>query len=328
MRKPLQLALCYLWILIASSLVGVFVCFQFFICTNFVAGQAEPISFQTIVHGFFEASPVVLLFLGMLVALYKVRHLGSPVLSAAVYAALCAATWLLLFPALLTARGAVYEKNGILDSGAQQANISGGYFRQLDGSIYYFLRDSDGQEADVILLNAEDVPSDEGGAIVRTLDVSEQSEFMKKAAPFRDPLIKESLETPSTPVFAVLVSAKRRALASWSAGIPAWLCFCTFGFALCSVYSFIHVSTWRLVNSFSIVCLEAFVLWGNALYFSPLFGRIRESLEESAAQSVGRWSAPLGNLGAELPPALLNLLLGIIIVVSGSVITVLRNRKD
>ena len=99
-------------------------------------------------------------------------------------------------------------------------------------------------------------------------------------------------------------------------GIFSWLLVCSFGFALWSVYGLIRVSSWKLINTFMIIFMQGFIILINGIYYSERF-EILHSL------------IPSNNLfsGSELLLAIINFVVGIVLITVGIISTCLRKRE-
>ena len=313
MKKPVTISLYFLAFLIFGSLLGLLVGMNFSSSLSMVAGKGVFFSKGLVIYTLFDGIPVVLLLIGIVLSVYKVRHGADPVGSAIVYSALCAVTWIVLMPLSFEARKFAYEEKSREDD--QELELSGGYFRESDGKLYYFLQDAQDQKADVLVLNDVNSKMEFGKEMI--LDVSSASSFAADAKPFKDPLIKDTMADRPEVVTNVFVAIRNRAASAWNCGIWSWLFFCGFGFAICACYGLVHSSSWRLVNILLIFSYSTFVMWFNNFYYSSSFSGARKFLGElMLGENYCRGKFFVDNC-VELPLFIFNLIIGAVALIVG-----------
>lgn len=329
MRKVISLILDYFLTLIVGFAIGMFICLQYFDSINLVAGERFFASKETVVLGIFYTLPVMFLLLPFALMLYKIRHKNNPALSFITFAFLSLLNWFIFYPVTIKLQN-VAEKN-FYENAQKTENsnlfklndLSSGYFRRSNGKLYFFSKKTQQDSADVILLENFNAPQD--FAKEEKLDVSEKSEFYKNSSPFRDPLVKETMMDIPYQIINIFHSIKFQAIRAWNYGIISWLCFCSLGFALCSLYSLIKFSSWRMINALSALVFTGFVIWFNDFYFSPMNNGMRNFLQSLFYEG--------GNLnffidkGIEFPLMIINLLFGLLFTIAGIVIAIFRNRE-
>lgn len=313
LKKPVAISFYFLVYLI----LGLFIAFMIGLNLNsslsMVAGKGVFLSKSLIFYIFFDSMPFVLLFSALVLCLYKVRHGAEPVSSAITYSVLCVLVWFLFFPLAFEGRSFALKEKLIEDD--HNIEISGGYFRESDNKLYYFIDDSVGQKANVLVLNDTKSNVDFGNLIC--MDVSSSSSFLAESNPYKDPLIKKSMDNRSTFLFGFFYMIKERAAAAWKRNIVSWLFFCAFGFAACTAYGFVHASSWRLVNVMMIVIYEGFVFWFNNLYFTGIFSSMRKFLNELLlGENFSRGAFFVEN-SIDFPLFLMNIIFGIVAIVFG-----------
>ena len=152
MRKPIALILDYLTVTLLCIVAGIFFFTQYFNSLTLVAGKNIDFSADIIAYGLFETLPLIFLFIAMFVIFYKIRHLSSPVSSLITFSVLMAVTWFCFFPFTLVLKEKVYSMLTPLETLENKNELSGGYFRTIDGKIYYFVTDTKDDIADVFKL--------------------------------------------------------------------------------------------------------------------------------------------------------------------------------
>ncbi|MGP1459498.1 MAG: hypothetical protein ACTTKL_09340 [Treponema sp.] len=272
MKRALAIVLDYFVILTAACIAGILIYTAFFNCTTLIAGETVRFTKEIIIYGFFETFPAVLLLMTLILIIYKIRHKGSPAASVITYVILVSFTWFWLYPLSLIFEGRFYSRFLSPEQVQSMQDLSSGYFRSNGGNVYYFIDNADSDARCLTVYNA-----DGSEPRFENIDVSPLSDFAKNALPFREPLIKDAMDGIPHKVMRVFDSIKMRAQLSWRSGYVSWIMFCSLGFVLASVYIFIRVSEWRLVNSLITITLYVFIIAFNAAYFLPQFDFIRES---------------------------------------------------
>ncbi|MBQ1949281.1 MAG: hypothetical protein II367_03885 [Treponema sp.] len=276
MRKPVALILYYLTVTMLNLAVGIFFFTQYFNSITLVAGKSIDFSAEVIAYGLFESLPLVFILVPMFVTFYKIRHLGSPVSSCITYCALMLVTWFCFFPLTEVLQKNVYSMLTPIENLESKSDLSGGYFRNINGKLYYFVSDSKNNVADVFKLFDSARPN--SYADRDFIQIGNLSRFSDSAGEFHDPIIKESSPEIPFKISEIAATLKSSARNAWDNGLIAWLCFCSLGFALTSLYSFVRISSWKLVNFYWVSFFTSIVLWFNYFYFQPEFSLVRKAL--------------------------------------------------
>lgn len=323
MRKVISLVLDYFLTLLVGFAIGMFICVQYFDSINLVAGERFFVSKETFVLGIFCTLPVMFLLLPFALVLYKIRHKDSPAASFATFAILSILNWFVLYPVTLKLQ-TLAEKNFSGNADFSKLNeLTPGYFRRSSGNLYFFNKKTEENSADVIIL--KDSAGQLDFAKEEKLDVSANSDFYKNSSPFRDPLVKETMTGIPYRAINIFHSIKTQAVRAWSYGIIPWLCFSSIGFALCSLYSLIKFSSWRMVNALAALVFSGAVLWFNDFYFSAANNAMRNFLQSFFYES-GKLGFFIDN-GIEFPLMIINLIFGVIFTAIGITTAILRNRQ-
>lgn len=313
MRKPIALLLVYLFVLALSICAGIFFFAQYFNSLNLVAGKTAFFSSELIIYGLFESLPAVFMTIMLFVTFYKIRHLSNSISSMITYSVLCAFTWFLLFPASIILKNHIYKQIPSMEEIQQSTELTKNYFRIIDGKNYYFINDTSDGSADVVMLYDKQTPSKH--ASVERIYISTEG----SALTFHDPIMKESKISVPFHLLELSLFFKDAANGSWENGYLAWLCFCSLGFALCSIYFVIKMSSWKLINSMWALIIFIMILWFNYSYNTPVFALLRNALEDFFYDS--NHLQYFVNHQMNFPLMLINCLIGIIFIVTGIIIS-------
>lgn len=272
MKRALAIVLDYFVILTAACTTGILIYTAFFNSTTLIAGETVRFKKEIFMYGFFETFPAVLLLMGLIIIIYKIRHKGNPTASLITYVILMSFTWFWLYPLSLIFEKHFYSRYLSPAQVQSMQDLSQGYFRSNGGNIYYF-KESAHDTADCLTVYSKTGTFPQ----LEEVDVSPLSDFAKNALPFREPLIKDAMDGIPFRIMRIFGSIKMRAHLSWRSGYISWIMFCSLGLVLASVYIFIRLSEWRLVNTLMTVTLYVCIIAFNAVYFFPRFDFIRET---------------------------------------------------
>ena len=323
MAKKIGLLLYYLFFFIFGLFVITFLYVAYISCVNLVAGREFLITKELILLGMVWAVVFLVFLTPILLSIYKVRHLEHPVFSAIIYVFFCLLSWFVLFPLAETIQEKTNLQMIVEYEIKENTQLSGGYFRKSGYDVYYFLKNANDENTDVLRIYP--VGFTMHGAEKDVINTSTESTFSKRAAPFKDPCIKETFDVVPDSVVAFFCILREVAFSAWSNGIVSWLFFCSLGLALSSVYCYAGLSSWKLVNFVFIILTEAVVLCANALYYS--------SFGEGVRRLFNRHLYGNGDLeffssrGIELPLCVFNVLVAIAVITVPCVMKSVRRRK-
>lgn len=324
MSKPIILILDYIAFTLLGLLGGLFLFSQYFNAISLVAGKNTVFSAEILVYGVFFILPIIFITISMFLAFYKIRHLSSPVSSCITYSILSAFTWFIMYPATLMIQEKVLPMVTPIEQLENKQELSGGYFRKINGTIYYFIHDTKNDSANVVRLYDSKAPND--FAKVGTISVSTNSEFAAFSGNFHDPIIKESMEKTPYNISKIFDFYKMKAERTWNIGIIAWLFFCSLGLALGSVYGLIRISSWKLLNSFWILIMSCMIIWFNFFYYQPVFSTIRTAINRFLFDP-SKLNFFIEN-EIELPLFAVNILVSIIMILIGILRTVSNKNRS
>jgi len=313
MKKALKLFLAYFIWLIIGTLVGTFFYSLYLHSLELVAGVNSPVfSSQHLTKSFFLISQVLTFISGFLILGYKIRKPGSS-LQLLVYVICQFLSICILFP--VSSR--FEKKYGIGTMKFYQKEdkaLSPGYFRESNDQVYFFLNEKNNR---LIQIDTRD----NGTSIYKENTYAPLNELSKKAAPYKDVLIKDSFRerTSLYSFLSLLIEAGKRDM---STGLSFWLGFLSVGLALTSIYALSSFSAWRIIN-YSLCALHyGLILFVNGFYWSPLLAGFRNCnfLHSGFFGFMNRWtSAPL--------LILINIIFALILAVSGTIKFIITKKR-
>lgn len=317
MKRPISLTFYFLFSLIAGSLIGIIFYILYFNSTIMVAGETVKFSKDFFIFALKDIIPLVIIFSPAAMIIYKARHKENPVASAIVYAFLCAFAWILLFPLQMTFSEKISKNIPPKEEIQNSKEISGGYFRNINSSTFFFVENSKDKKAKVIEIANSDNPS--FFAEEKEISVAKDSEFASYSSPYRDSLVKETASTLFVKPIQVFKNFIDRCYNAFECGFISWLCFCSVGLLMSSMYAFLKVSEWKLINIFTSLILFISAIFINDFYFSPAMNGARAILYELFYKC--KLFLFLSNKGADVPLMFANILLTMIALVCGILIS-------
>lgn len=324
MTKRIDFIVYYAGVLLAGCVCATFMYIQYIGCTHFVAGHIFRLEKTMLLYAFFQSLPVVLIFMPLLMTVYKIRHLSHPVWSVLAFVGMCVLSWGVLYPLAEIGKNAVLTETVRSRLLPDSIPVSEGYFRTSEQNVYYFISDSDGGTASVLKLS-DAAETDFRGAD-GTLDVSADSGFYADAAPFREPCVKESLSDFPRETVRLLSGILTAAACAWQDGLVSWVFFCSLCVALASSYSYIKMSSWRLVNYLAVLLTNGAVLVFNGLYYSG-FGGIRSSLNDFLYGGGHGRLTFFSSRNIDMPLFVINILFAALVVAAALIITAVAERR-
>lgn len=280
MKKALKLAVIYLIILVAGTVVGTVLYSLYLNLISYITGK--DIKFFTdaeLFNSFFYVLFSMLLFVGPSLAYYRIRHPGG-VLQLVVYIALYVCTWIFVVPVSLQLKDFCVRH---FPQKVSSQYLTPNYFRQVDDNVYFFTKEffvssesgSDGipQASAVVISTKED------GVVEYKNVKSENLDVIKKAEPYREIQLKRLFGEERNPIpvdFRVLIN--NIAYAYSGAGLSYLLTLFSLIFLLCSLYSVTIFFDWRLLNAVFLFIFTAAILCFNSIYYVPEYSWIKEKL--------------------------------------------------
>jgi hypothetical protein len=274
--------------------------------TRIVAG--EPMSFLPITS-IFPMLPFILSCVSITVGFFVQ---GSCVRTAAripaqiTSALLVAAVWLAVIPACAVLRDGVFSAESVMQP---KKSVSAGFFRPYKDGIF-FATDG-GETTDGIFFQRTDVrlPS-----VIENLSASEL-----QIPPYSDVLVANTVYTPSFLVRLADEAAffTRVGTAAHGQGFFAWISFASICLPFAAISSLTRAGSWKLKNVVVMMFVFAGVVVFNRLYYRfDVFQEV--AITPSALPS---------NAELDIPHVVFNLILAVIILLSGILGTVLTAQK-
>ena len=228
------------------------------LCRTLVAGQPlTNFNARYFIHGLFLAAPLMLIAIGPLLIFYLIRHSSRSWLPLCLYGLLyLVATWGVLLP--LSFRLTLAHDHPQSDAAAAPTTLSPGYFREVNGRMFYYSSVTTENVAEGACL---DLPA-------ATKDVyTFTHEKLPQSSTFSDSLIQASMEL--TPVMQQVMGLSRAlyqmALTAYRGGRATWVTFALMGLAMVSLAGIRHISKWRLINVISITYCAVLIIALNLL---------------------------------------------------------------
>ena len=257
--------------------------------------------------------------------IYKIRHLTNPVATAITFVILSLTTWLVFLPVGQIIKQNAFQNFKIADT--ENISLSSGYFRKINDKYFYFLTDEniETKTADTLLLYDAWNPDKIGKP--ETISTKSISELGKSSEPYKDPLIKQNMSDIPLPVLNLIAIFTKSVTRSWQNGIISWLCFCSLGILMGSVYSFIKISSWRIVNFTYIVLIQFGAVLLNTVYYLDGFFNIRLFLNKLFYGSDFSRLQYFQTKLIQCPLVIINLILAVIIFATGTIITAVKRKR-
>ncbi len=229
-------------------------------CTLLIAGDAfDVFSRALFFEGLVKALPVCIAISSILLALYLIRHPSEVVVPLITYLILGLASWFILLPLTNTLAVKVERLTG---KEKEERIISENYFRKNGDQIVYISTYNAEGNVDGTVIELSPV---ERGVYSFT-DVP----LAERTSEFSDSLIEDTVSVPLAcslliKGISVMFSTGRDYL---NKGYFSWILFASFGLAILSVIALKRMSSWRLINVFTILTLAAIIFTFNAAYYS------------------------------------------------------------
>jgi hypothetical protein len=264
MKNALLFFAKYITVLLVGAFVGIACVYLFFMITSLRAGGGAVFPTISVVYSFILLINICVTILACFCLITRIaRQSDYSFVAMLVCIAFHVFTWFVFLP---VSNKAVTSIIGQSQSNKtfQSAGVSPGYFRQIDGKLFYFFRINEDKTGDGVLI-------DLNAATETYLQLTPLShaplmpEFLDG-----DPLIYRTVAFP--PVLALLlrliVAFGENAETALRRGILTWYAFASVCFPLTALISFAHVSRWKLINFSVLVFGFCAILLLNLAYFA------------------------------------------------------------
>ena len=275
MKTVLIEMLAFVLLCVFGTAAGGFLTMLYSGATNFVAGSNLTVfSFQEFINGAIIFYPAFLFFIPMFLFLTLVRHPRyNKISGAATIAVLSLAAWVFTAPIFFRAAKAqnVFEKQS-------PAELSSGYFRNINGRLNYFTFTS-GNYVSGLRVDNSYFLSNNSESSIHFLD-SNYMNFKRDQLGFSDPIIGENLTPPPVLLkfLQAIVTIETKAYEASSSGILNWLFFSSIMAALVSIGAVISASEWKLADAFYITFDTFVILTLNNLCILGRFDALADTL--------------------------------------------------
>ncbi len=265
MKKAFKLILTYFLTFILTTAVGVLFYSVYLGIQNYVAGQ-DFVFFQKedFLRALFYVVSCVILLICPAMIYVRISNRGG-IAHFIVFILLSAVTWGVLIPVQIKLEDKIFY-----NAKDSSKILSGGYFRESDGKIWYFTSDYNANPyvspTTIVIDTAE-----KGEVKVQKTSPSRDFTLFRDSAPYSDILIKDMFaqKNPSQPLisFSLIMQHAENAL---NKGWTFYLAFISLGLLLCSLYGAADLFRWKLLNCSFMMAATFLILAANTLYFHPL----------------------------------------------------------
>jgi len=275
MKTVLIEALAFVLVCVLGTAAGGFLIMLFNSVSNFVVGcPLDLFSAKGFIDGAIIVFPVLLLFVPMFLYLTLIRHPKYNKISGAItIAVLSLAAWIFLAPISHEAAKAsdVFYR-------PDPAELSPGYFRNINGKNYYFTFIT-GHYASGIKIDGDYFMSNNSENSVHMLD-SNYINFRRDQMGFADSIVGENLAPPAAlfNFLSGLTIIQQKAYEASTAGKIEWLLFSSIMAALVAIGAVISASEWKLADAFYITFDCFAILALNALCLLGFFDQFSDAL--------------------------------------------------
>ena len=264
----------FLLLCIVGSVASGFLFMLYDGCVSYVVGTGGNLfSLKLFVDGVLLAFPAILLFVPMFLMFPLIKNGAKArcfgLLAISVFSLLA---WLFLVP--LCAKSAL-ETNALFEKPA--VKLSTGYFREINGKIYYFSNVEGNYVSGLAFDN---------GFVARNSSLQEVQVlkdtyvvFERDIYGFSDPIVGGALKPPAvvSVFFLGMFAMVRSTFSACASGVLNWLSFSSIMFALLFVGFLLSLSSWRFVNAFLVGFFTFAIIVLNYLYlnfyFSPFLNQ-------------------------------------------------------
>lgn len=260
MKKALKLFLAYFGWLIAGMIIGTFFYSLYLHSLRLVSGMSAPVfSRETLIVSFFIVAQTLPFITGFLMIAYRIRHPGN-FLQLIAFILVQFISWCILFPVTNHFEGQYLDnhRTALIQNAGP---LSEGYFRDVDGDVYYFLNKNNSSAVKIDT-------SEEGTTEVITDNWTAFGQLSAAALPYKDILIKDSFNAKSSAysfLGTLLAVAKRDLMRGWT----YWLGFLSLALVLTSIYALSGITAWRIANYSMCGILYGAVLFWNGFFWTP-----------------------------------------------------------
>ena len=269
MKKAFKLVLKYFLVLLIGTAIGMVFYYVYLEMQASVAGM--PFSFfqkEDLLRSLLYVLGCVLLFICPAMVYIRISNKGGAGNFIA-FILLSAITWAICIPALIH-----FEDKYVYQSKDSSKILTGGYFRECEGKVYYFTSNYNQNPYSSTTTVVIDT-SDDGTVEIENIAPSRDFILFRDSAPYSDVLIKNTFgETTRNPIisFALIFEHARNAFSrKWT----FWLGFLSLGLLISSLYGAAELFRWRLLNTGFLMTATFAILAVNTCYYHPVITSLR-----------------------------------------------------
>lgn len=260
MKKALKLFLSYFGWLITGIIIGTFFNSLYLHSLRLVSGMSSPVlSRENIIVSFFTIAQTLPFITGFLMIAYRIRHPGN-ILQLLAFILVQFLSWGILFP-VTNHFERKYKETNLTAFMQNSSPLSEGYFRDVDGTIYYFLNENNTSAVKIDT-------SENGTSEIITYDMIARNQLLNEALPYKDVLIKDSFNARSS-AYSFLGTLVQIAKRDFMRGWTYWLGFLSLALALTSIYALSGITAWRIANYSICGMVYGAVLFWNGFFWTP-----------------------------------------------------------
>ena len=270
MKKALKLVLMYFLVLLIGTAAGMFFYTIYLSVQGAVAGTAFSLFNKTdLLRALFYVLLCMLIFICPVMVYRRISNNGG-IAHFITFILLSALTWALALPLLLK-----YESKVMYNVKDSSKVLTGGYFRENQGKIYYFTSDYNANPySDTGTIIIDTAP--EGEVTIENTKPSQDFILFRESAPYKDSLIKNTMDEQEVKYSIISFDLiKQCALQAFSKKWTFWLGFLSLGLVLASLYGAAGLFRWKLLNTSFMMFATFLILAANTLYFHPVFVSFR-----------------------------------------------------
>lgn len=228
-------------------------------CTLLIAGDAFNVfSRNLFFSGLVKALPICIAVSSIFLALYLIRHPSEVLVPLITYLILGFVSWFILLP-LTTVFSAKMKPFTVIEN--DERPVSENYFRESNDQIVYISSYNANGYVDGTVVELS--PTERGVFSFTDIPLAERT------SEFSDSLIERTVTVPD--ICSVFVKGINVLFNTgteyWSRGFIYWICFASVGIALLSLLGLKRMSSWRLINVFSIMAMAVIIFIANAAYY-------------------------------------------------------------
>ncbi len=270
MKKALKLVLMYFLVLLIGTAIGMFFYTIYLSVQGAVAGTPFSLFNKTdMLRALFYVVLCMLIFICPIMVYIRISNNGG-IAHFITFILLSGITWALGVPALLH-----YESKVMYNVKDSSRMLTGGYFREYNGKVYYFTSDYNANPyMDTTSIIIDTAP--DGEVSIENIKPSQDFVLFRESAPYRDSLIRSTMDEKDVKYSIISFDLiKQCAVQAFAKKWTFWLGFLSLGLVFASLYGAASLFRWKLLNTGFLMFATFLILAANTLYFHPVFVSFR-----------------------------------------------------